>query len=58
MHLVLAAVGMACASGGPPPFLNPYERSSPSEVYSLSVNPSDLYGRGAADYRLTKKGVT
>ena len=44
------------ASGGPPTMLNPYLRTSPSAVCSLSVNPSDLYGRGPADYRFTKNG--
>ena len=48
----------ALASGGPPPMLNPYERVSPSSEYALSVNPSDLYGRGPADYRFAKNGVT
>lgn len=44
------------ASEGPPPVLNPKTYVSPSGVYSLAVDPTDLYGRGPADYRFTKAG--
>ena len=56
--LLLALHGAALASGGPLPMLNPYMRTSPSAGYSLSVNPSDLYGRGPAEYRFAKSGAT
>src|SRR4051795_9969743 len=46
----------ANASEGPPPTLNPKDYASPSGKYSLFVNPSDLYGRGKASYRLTLEG--
>ncbi|NCC51027.1 MAG: hypothetical protein EOM20_07395 [Spartobacteria bacterium] len=44
------------AMEGPPPILNPATYTSPSGEYSLTVDPSDLHGRGAADYRFTKHG--
>jgi hypothetical protein len=46
----------ANASEGPPPTLNPKSHASPSGKYSLFVNPSDLYGRDKASYRLTLEG--
>jgi len=46
------------AMEGPPPVLNPKTYLSPSGVYSLVVDPTDLYGRGPADYRFTKDGKT
>jgi hypothetical protein len=48
--------GAAGASEGPPPTLNPKSYASPSGRYSMFVNPSDLYGRGKATYRLTLEG--
>ncbi len=48
--------GRAVASEGPPPTLNPKHYTSPSGRYALFVNPSDLYGRGKATYRLTLEG--
>ena len=48
----------ALASGGPPPVLNPYDRTSRSGECELQVNPSDWLGRGPADYRFAKNGVT
>ena len=41
---------------GPTPVLNPEVYRSASKAYSLVVNPTDLYGRGAATHRLEKKG--
>lgn len=41
-----------------PPVLNPKTYVSPSGVYALAVDPTDLYGRGPADYRFTKDGKT
>jgi sugar lactone lactonase YvrE len=55
---VLILSGMTAAMEGPPPILNPTVHVSPSSVYSLEVNPSDLHGRGSADYRFTKNGET
>jgi len=52
-QLVFSAV---MAMEGPPPILNPTTYTSPSGVYSLTVNPSDLHGRGSADYRFTMHG--
>src|SRR4051812_12504003 len=40
----------------PPPILNPNTYASPSGKYSLFVNPSDMYGRGKADYKLSLGG--
>jgi hypothetical protein len=48
--------GWAAAEEGPPPTLNPKTYASPSGKYALFVNPSDLYGRGKASYRLTLNG--
>jgi hypothetical protein len=48
----------AHASGRPPSVLHPYTRESRSGTYALHVNPSDWLGRGPADYRFTKQGVT
>lgn len=46
------------ATEGPPPVLNPKTHVSPSGAYSLAVDPTDLYGRGPADYRFTREGKT
>ena len=55
--LVLCAInGRASAQHAPPPTLNPKTYTSPSGKYSLFVNPSELYGRGKAAYRLTLEG--
>ena len=55
--LVSCAVhGRVAASEGPPPTLNPKSYASASEKYSLFVDPSDLYGRGKAFYKLTRDG--
>jgi hypothetical protein len=48
--------GAAMASQGPPPKLNPKTYVSASGEYSLLVDPTDSYGRGAANCRLTKNG--
>jgi hypothetical protein len=50
------ACGYAVAFEGPPPTLNLKTYISPSGVYSLAVDPTDLYGRGPADYQCTKDG--
>jgi len=44
------------AMEGPPPILDPATRTSPSGEYSLYVNPSDLHGRGHADYQFSRNG--
>jgi sugar lactone lactonase YvrE len=49
-------LGRAGASEGPPPTLQPKSYASPSGRYALFINPSDLYGRGGASYRLTQGG--
>ena len=54
--LCTMAFRSAFAEGGPPPVLNPTAYVSPSGTYSLTVDPTDLYGRGPADYRCTKDG--
>jgi hypothetical protein len=46
------------AEDSPAPVLNPRTYVSPSGVYMLMVDPTDLYGRGPADYRFTKDGKT
>jgi hypothetical protein len=38
--------------------LNPQTYHSPSGVYSLTVDPSHIYGVGPADYRFAKNGKT
>lgn len=64
MNLKFLTAGMALAAltasamEGPPPILNPYARTSTSGVFALHVNPSDLYGRGPADYTMTRNGAT
>jgi hypothetical protein len=52
-QVVMASVS-AFAREGPPPKLNPKVYVSLSGDYSLTVNPTDMYGRGPADYRSTK----
>jgi hypothetical protein len=49
---------LAPAAGWPlsPPTLNPKKYTSPSGKFVLFVNPSDLHGRGKADYELTDGG--
>lgn len=56
--LFTMAFASSFASEGPAPVLNPMTYVSASGVYSLSVDPTDLYGRGPADYRFTKDGKT
>lgn len=51
--LFIAHAGMAME--GPPPTLNPYTVGSASG-FTLLVNPSDMLGRGPADYRMTRDG--
>ena len=40
-----------------PPVVNPRNYVSPSRKFVLTVDPSDLYGRGSADYRVTMDGA-
>lgn len=55
--LVLAPTGgPAAADEGPPAILNPKTYTSPSGKYAIFVDPSDLYGRGRASYKLTREG--
>jgi hypothetical protein len=51
-----AVANRVAGSEGPPPTLSPKTYLSPSSKYSLLVNPSDLYGRGSATYKLTREG--
>ena len=37
--------------------MNPKFYTSPSEEYKIHVDPSDIYGRNEAAYRLTKNGA-
>ncbi len=48
----------ALAFMGSPQVLNPAEYLSRSGEYSLHVNPTDRHGRGAAEYRFSKRGKT
>jgi hypothetical protein len=54
--VVCSGYGQAAASEGPPPTLNRKSYASPNSKYSLFINPSDLYGRGKASYKLTRDG--
>ena len=56
--LVAMAAEPSFARDGTPPVLNPKTYVSASGVYSLAVDPTDIYGRGPADYRLIKEGKT
>lgn len=47
---------LAWASEGPPPILNPYRAASANGEWVLHVNPTDLLGRGPADYRMEHEG--
>lgn len=60
---LVVATGLICISSaawaelaGPRPSVNPATYSSPSGEFSFFVNPTDLFGRGPADYRFTKSG--
>jgi len=55
--LLLAAHPNLKAIQSLPPILNPKTYTSPSGEFVLHVNPSDREGKGAATYRLTRKGV-
>jgi hypothetical protein len=48
--------GATLAMEGPPPILDPATHISTSSEYSLYVNPSDLHGRGSADYEFSRNG--
>ncbi len=54
--LLLLAEPFSVRSGGPAKVLNPKTYSSPSGEYTIHVNPSDIYGRNGATYRLSKMG--
>jgi hypothetical protein len=56
--LLAVASGFALATEGPPTTLNPKTYVSPSGAYVLAVDPTDLHGRGPADYRLAQDGKT
>lgn len=62
LRLLPTVVGLALASGlapgsGPPPsVLNPTTYTSPSGTFQLFVDPTDIYGRGPGDHRLTEDG--
>src|ERR1051325_11714252 len=40
----------------PPPVVNPATYESRSGKYVLEVDPSQMYGKGGASYRLTRQG--
>jgi hypothetical protein len=44
------------AFGPVPPILNPTKYASPSGKFVCEVDPSDLYGRGEGNYRITRDG--
>ena len=44
------------AMEGPPPVLNPRTYQSGSGEFSVHVDPSDLHGRGAAEYQFAARG--
>src|SRR4029453_15605193 len=48
----ILGVATAAAQSRLPSVLNPQEYTSPSGKFALTVDPSDLYGRGGADYRV------
>lgn len=50
------ASGLAFGSGPPPSVLNPTTYTSRSKTFQLLVDPTDIYGRGPGDHRLTKDG--
>ena len=61
---MIVATALICMSSvswaslaGPRPSVNPATYSSLSGEFALSVNPTDLFGRGPADYRFTKNGT-
>ncbi|MCE5267171.1 MAG: hypothetical protein LLG00_04740, partial [Planctomycetaceae bacterium] len=58
--LCLFAVDLPCgfALRGLPPALNPKTYTSPSGVYSLYVDPTEMYGQGKGNCRLMKNGKT
>ena len=47
---------LGCQRFGPDT-VNPKFYTSPSEEYKIHVDPSDIYGRNEAAYRLTKNGA-
>ncbi len=53
---VIAAASGFAGGDSPPPNLNPQTYVSPSGVYALKIDPSDLHGKGPGDYRFTKDG--
>jgi hypothetical protein len=55
---IIAAAGSAFGRSFPerPRVLNPKTYLSPSGQYALLVDPSDMYGRFGASYRLTRQG--
>jgi len=54
LHCLIAPTLLA--SEGPPPILNPRTYRSASGEFAVHVNPSDLHGRGPADYRFARNG--
>ncbi len=55
--LVLSFQSAPAMMGMPDP-VNPAQYRSPSGEYILSVDPSDIYGRGPATYQLEHRGAT
>ena len=54
--LTLFSAFLAAGRMMPPPVLNPKDYRSPSGEFVLTVDPTDMYGRGSATYRLARKG--
>jgi hypothetical protein len=56
MAFVLGSISRQSLAQSPPPMLNPNTYASPCGKYSLFVNPSDMFGRGKADYKMSLDG--
>jgi sugar lactone lactonase YvrE len=56
VHLTLTGVAVM-AERMPSPAINPKDYQSPSGEFVLNVDPTDMYGRDAGSYRMTRKGA-
>jgi hypothetical protein len=54
--VLASAADPAAAQLVPPPPVNPASYASRSGEYVLEVDPSEIYGQGAATYRLSRRG--
>ena len=57
MIIVATLALTAVAQRAPSPALNPRVYPSPSGKFAWEVDPTDLYGRGDGNYKLTKNGI-